>query len=254
MNLIAAINFNLLLKPINLVAGGSPGLSLIVSKIVPISTSSIIAIMYTITFILCFLFLDKKTIIGIIYASIIYPVFVYLTEDITNIIKFSYQDIFLISIISGVFSGITSGLTYKNGFASSGLAVIAPIMNKYFKVSISLTNLIMNSMIVIFGGVFFGINMVLYAIILLVVSSYVCNCIILGVSRNKIVFIKSKKEDEINKLLINKYKLTSTILKNENDNLLMVIIGNINYSLLKKDLVRIDENIFFTTNDCYEVK
>ncbi len=253
-NLLSAINFNLLLKPINLVAGGSPGLSLIISNIIPISTSSIVAIIYIVTFVLSLFLLDKKTVIGIIYASITYPLFVYLTEDIVNIIKFSYQDLFLISIISGIFSGITSGLVYKNGFASSGLSVMGPIMNKYFKVSISLSNLIMNSIIVICGGVFFGINIVLYAIILLVISNFICNSIILGISRNKIIFIKSDKEKEINNLLINKYKITSTILKNEKKNLLMVITNNHNYSLLKKDLLLLDKNIFFTTNDCYEVK
>ena len=255
VNLIAAINFNLLLKPINLVAGGSQGLALIVSNIVPISTSHIIMIIYVITFVLSFILLDKKILIGIIYASIIYPLFVYLTEDITSVITFSYNDMFLISIISGIFSGITSGLTYKNGFASSGLSVIAPIMNKYFKVSISLTNLMMNSIIVIFGGLFFGINIVLYAIILLVISSYICNAIILGVSRNKVIFIKSMKIDEISKLLIDKYHITSTILENEdNDKILVAVTANGSYQLVKKELIEIDKNILFTTNDCYEVK
>ena len=98
-NIIAAISFNLLVKPINLVSGGSPGLALVLSKICNLSTSSIINIIYVITFILGVMFLDKKSVIGIIYASIIYPLFVNLTDNITNIVVLNYNDLFLIVII-----------------------------------------------------------------------------------------------------------------------------------------------------------
>ena len=50
--LVSAINFNLLLKPISIVCGGSGGLALVIEKIIHISTSHIIAIVYVITVIL----------------------------------------------------------------------------------------------------------------------------------------------------------------------------------------------------------
>ena len=160
-NLIAALNFNLLAKPINLVSGGSPGLSLVINKIVDISTSDIILIIYVITFILGIVFLDKKRVVGIIYASIIYPAFVYLTEFITDVIMFNYSDVFLITILAATLSGISNGIIYKNGFASSGMGIIAPILNKYFKVSISVANFLINTVIVLAGGYFFGFNIVI---------------------------------------------------------------------------------------------
>ena len=131
---------------------------MVISKIVNLSTSQIIDIIYIITFILGVIFLDKKSVIGIIYASIIYPLFVNMTENITNIFILNYHDIFLIVIIASLISGISSGIIYKNGFASSGLGVLAPILNKYFKVSISLANFVMNTIILLMGGYFFGFN------------------------------------------------------------------------------------------------
>ena len=47
--LVSAINFNLLLKPINIVCGGSGGVALVVQKMFNISTSHVIAIVYVIT-------------------------------------------------------------------------------------------------------------------------------------------------------------------------------------------------------------
>ena len=67
--ILAAINFNLLLKPINVVSGGAGGLALVLENIFHISTSNLIAIIYVITVILGIIFLDKKALYSIIYAS-----------------------------------------------------------------------------------------------------------------------------------------------------------------------------------------
>ena len=252
--LLASINFNLLLKPINLVAGGASGLSLVLSNFIDISITNLVTIIYIITFILSFLFLDKKTVRSIIYASIIYPILVKLTENISNVLVFGYNDILLISIISGIISGISNGIAYRNSYASGGISVFAPIFNKYFKLSISSVNFILNAIIVLLGGYFYGFNMVLYAIILLYISSYICNMIILGSSTNKIIFIKSNNERLI-KYIQDKYHLTATILENnsDKDNYFFIVVNRKDYINIKNDILEIDKNVFFVTNNCYEV-
>lgn len=249
-NLISAINFNLLAKPINLVSGGTPGLSLVISKVVNLSTSDIVLIIYIVTFILGFVFLGKKSIFGIVFASIIYPIFVYLTENITSIITLNYSDIFLITIIAAVFSGIQNGLIYKNGFASSGIGIIAPILHKYFKVSISTANFVINTIIVLVGGYFFGFNIILLAIVYLYISNYICNRIILGVSENKVLFITSDEMEKVVTMLKEKYGINATILDNS---IIMVVVKNSHYISLKNNLQRIDNDVFFTTSSCYEI-
>lgn len=251
--LVAAINFNLLLKPISLVSGGSGGLALVLKNLFSISTSHLIAITYIITVILSIIFLDKKTVASIILASILYPLCTYLTEDITSIVYLNYSDILLICIISGAISGVTNGIAYRYGYATGGIGVIAPIINKYLKTSISTVNFAVNTIIVLMGAYFYGFNMVIYAIILLYITSYVCNLIILGLSNNKVIFIKSKKYEIITEMLYKKYNINATILDNDSEKTLIVVVKNINYSSLKFDLRKIDKKIFFTTNNCYEV-
>ena len=252
---LAAINFNLLLKPINVVSGGSGGVALVLQNVVNISTSGIIAIVYVITVILAILFLDKKALFSIIYASILYPVATYLTEDITSVITLNYHDVFLICIASGILSGITNGIAYKFGYAPGGLSVIPPIFNKYFKTSISTVNFITNTIVVLSGAYYYGFNMVIYAIVLLYINSFVCNIVILGLSSNKVLFIRSKKNDLIIKLLHDKYLINATILTGEEDNkeTLLAVVKNLDYAPIKKEILKIDKNVFFTTNNCYEV-
>ena len=250
----ASINFNLLLKPINMVAGGAGGLALILTNVFPISTSLLVAIIYVITVILSIIFLDKKALASIIYASILYPLFTYLTEDISSIIHFNYNDIFLICITSGIVSGITNGISFRFGYAPGGLSVISPIFNKFFKVSVSTVNFVVNTIVVLLGAYYYGFNVLVYAIVLLYISSFVSNIVILGLSSNKVLFIKSDKPSKIVKLLHDKYSINAIILDNEKkEESLMVVVSNLEYSLVKKDILKIDKKVFFSTNDCYEV-
>ncbi len=250
--LVAAINFNLLLKPLNLVSGGSGGLALVLQNIINISTSHIIAIIYVIMVILSLIFLSKKTAASIILASILYPACTYLTEDIANVIYLNYDDVFLIAIISGVVSGITNGIAFRYGYATGGLGVLAPIINKYLKASISTVNFVVNTIIVLLGAYYYGFNMVLYAVMLLYLSSYITNLIIIGLSSDKVIFIKSDNNKEILELLHNKYSINATILEDNDENTLMAVVKNIDYNAIKLELKKIDKQIFFTTNNCYE--
>ena len=249
--LVSAINFNLLLKPVSVVAGGSGGLALVLQNILPISTSHIIAIIYVITVILSIIFLEKKTVASIILASILYPLCTYLTEDITNVIHLNYYDVFLVCIVSGVIGGITNGITYRYGYATGGIGVLAPILNKYLKTSISKVNFGINTIIVLMGIYYYGFNMVIYAIVLLYITSYVSNLVILGLSNNKVIFIESDKCEKIMNMLYTKYNLSVTIL--DDNKILMAVVKDTMYSSVKFDLKKVDKNVFFTTNNCYEV-
>ncbi len=252
--LVSAINFNLLLKPLSIVCGGSGGVALVVNKISNFSTSHTIAIVYVITVILSIIFLEKKTVASILLASVLYPGFTYLTENISTIIRLNYNDIFLICILSGIIAGICNGIAYRFGYSPGGLGVIAPIFNRFFKTSLSAVNFIVNTTVVLLGAYYFGFNMVVYAIVLLFIDSYVCNLVILGLSSNKVIVIHSKENDKIMEVLHDKYRTNVMILDDvKNRKTLLAVIKDIDYSSVKLDLRKIDRKVFFTTNNCYEV-
>lgn len=253
--IIGAINFNLLLKPINLVSGGASGLALVLSNIVNISISNLITIIFVVTFLIGLFFLDKKTVRGIILASILYPVLVKLTENIVDIIVLNYNDYLLITVISGIISGIGNGLAFRNNYSTGGISVLAMIMNKYLKISVSIAGFICNGIIVILGGYFYGFNMVLYAIIMLYISSYISNHIILGVANNKMIFIRSNQSNKLIEYLKNEYQIKVTILENKekDNNTFIAVVDKRHYVTIKNELLEIDKDMFFTTDNCYEV-
>jgi len=61
---ITAVVFNLFYVPTNITAGGSSGLSIVIHELTGISQGNLVTIIYVVTLILSFIFLDLEKSIG----------------------------------------------------------------------------------------------------------------------------------------------------------------------------------------------
>ena len=257
---IAALVFNLLLYPTNLVTGGMNGVAIILNHIFDISPSLIILIGSLILLGLSYLFLGLNQTTGSIVATIVYPLFVSLTEPIARYIVIDTSDIILISILIGILLGITNGLMYKVGFSNGGLNIISQIVYKYFHISLGKTTMVINFIVVIIGGGYFGFNMMLYAFIIIYISGVVIDKVILGISNNKAFYITTSKEDEVKEYLIKTLHHTVTIFDvkggflKKKRRVLLAVVPTRDYFRLKEGIKQIDPKSFFVVTDAYEVK
>ncbi len=174
---LASLNFNLILKELNLVTGGTQGLAILLNYLVDLSPSLIIFLINTITLIISIFFLPVKNTSGALVSSLIYPLFIKLTSYIHPIpFLQDYKLIFI--ILSGIIFGITSGFIYKYNFSSGGLTIINLLIHKYFHIKISIINFIINSIIILFGYFYFGITKTLFSILVIIIGSIIINIII----------------------------------------------------------------------------
>ncbi len=171
--LIAAINFNLFLKPLKLVTGGTQGLAIILNNITKLEPHLLILIINIITLILSYFLLSKKTTFGTILATISYPLFVKLTSNFA----FNFNILILNIIITGLISGFTNAYIYKLDFTAGGINTIGPIVHKYINLKIGTINFIINTLIMISGCFIFGIKNFIYALIVILLNSLVVNLI-----------------------------------------------------------------------------
>lgn len=169
--LIASINFNLFLKPLKLITGGTQGISIIINNIVNIRYSTIIFIINLFMLFLSFLFLKKETTISTIISTLLYPFFIH----ITSFLSFSFKIEIINVIITGIISGITNGIIYKLNFSSGGINLLAPIINKYFSLKLGTINFIINAIIVILGYIIFGFKNLFYSLIVIILNSILIN-------------------------------------------------------------------------------
>lgn len=251
-----ALIYNLLSRPAELVIGGTGSIATILEFLFDFDPSISIFVMYAFVFILSLFCLGKNDIIAVSIVTIIYPIFVKLTLNISNVIEVDTSNTLLIAIIFGVLNGAVNGFIYKLDLNPGGLGVISKIVSKYYNVSVSKVSLIINVFIILFGTFLFGVNTILYALVYVYVSNLISDRIIIGISKNKVFHIITSKSREIKKVLYSEFLTDCTIynVKNSDKKFLMVVVSNKDYYLVKEVIRKIDSEAFSFISDGYEVK
>lgn len=255
---ICALLFNLFYNQLHLVIGGANGVAIIANEIFGISTSNVVIIVYIITLLFSFIFLGFKKSISLVLCTILYPLFVKLTSNITDYIHIDYSDPLLICIVAGVINGAMNGIIYKIGFNPGGLSVIAEIIYKYFHISVSKANFYISAAIILISGYYFGVDRIMYAIIVMYIITLVTDKVLLGISSNKYVYIVTDSEDKIEAFITKELGHGVTKLSCETGfNLrkkyvLTCSIPTSEYTLFKEGISLIDENAFMVVTDTYQ--
>ena len=258
--LISSLVYNILILPANIVSGGVNGIGVIIKNLYNIEPSIIISIILIICTILSLIFLGAERTTGTLLACAIYPLFVELTSPLANIIVVDTTDMLLISIFSGVLMGLSNGLVYRTGYSNGGIQVISNILYKYFNIEVAKSNLVINTIIVVIGGIFFGWTMVMYAIILLYISSIVIDKVLLGISNNKAFYIITKEDKKVKDYVINKlhHSITTFDVKGafleKKRKVLLAVIPSREYFRVTEGIKLIDKDVFFVVTDAYQVE
>ena len=253
-----ALAYNLFLKPNNIVAGDVDGIANIFKGI--INPNLLITILCVILLIISFPLLGVKTTIGSVIGTILFPVFVTLTSDISKYIIIDTNDLLLISIVAGVIRGTGYGLTFKMGFTTGGTDILNQIVAKYFHTSIGTAMLIVDGSIVVAGGFVYGFSSMLYALIILYLLSFITDKIMLGISKSKSFYIITSEEEKVKDYIMNELGHGVTIFSvkggytKERQKMLMCVIPTREYYKLKEGISKIDKDSFFVITDSYEVK
>lgn len=257
--LISSIVFNLFLLPTNIVAGGLSGVSIITDYVYGFNPSTVILVASSLLLILSLLYLGIESTAASLMATLVYPFFVELTSNIGTYIRIDTNDLLIISIYVGILSGFANGLMYKTGFNNGGLPIINRILYKYFKIPISACSFVLNTIIVLIGGIFFGTTKVMYAIIILYINSLVLNKVLLGISSNKAFYIVTTEEKKVKEYIIDTLKHSVTIFDvkggflKKKRNVLLTVIPTREYFRVTEGIKIIDKDAFFVVTDSYEV-
>ena len=257
---LVALAFNLFMSPNNLVAGGVSGFSLILKHFFGLNPSTIISVANVFLIILSFLVLGKEKTKATILGSILFPVFVSMTEHLSTYISFKESEMILIAIFGGVLQGIGAGLIFRAGYSTGGTDILNMIISKMFKISLGNSMFFTDGTIIVIGAFVFGFNHLMYSLIILYLISTLTDKVVLGISDSKAFYIITSKEKEVKTFVINELKHGVTEFKAkggynlENQTVLMSVIPTREYYKLKEGIHNIDKNAFFVAMDSYEVR
>ena len=195
-----------------------------------------------------------------IMGSILFPVFVSLTEHLSTYISFKESEMILIAIFGGALQGLGAGLIFRAGYSTGGTDILNMIVSKIFKISLGNSMFFTDGLIILIGAFVFGFNHLMYSLIILYLISTLTDKVVLGISDSKAFYIITNKEKEVKDFVINELKHGVTEFNavggynSENQTVLMSVVPTREYYRLKEGIHKIDRNAFFVVMDSYEVK
>lgn len=255
---IVALAFNVFFLQYGIVCFGISGLSIVTNEF-GINPSLFILIANIILLIISFLVLGVDKTKNSIIGSLIFPIFVTITEHIVPYIKIESVELIVIAIFGAVLTGLGYGIIFKTGFTTGGTDIINQILSKYFKISLGKSMLIIDGLVVLSARIVFTWEIVLYGLIVLYIISFLTDKVILGISQSKAFYIITEKESEVREFLLSVMNGGVTIINarggytNEKQQLLLGVVPSRSYFMVKEGLKEIDKNIFFLVCDAYEV-
>lgn len=255
---LVALAFNLFILPSNIVYGVS-GLGVMAKHLWGIDPSLMIMIGNVFLLTLSFILLGREKTTNTIVGSLLYPIFVKLTENIGTIVDIAGTEPIMIVLFGAVINGFGLGLIFKAGFTTGGTDILNHIVAKYAKISIGNAMFWTDGIIITIAIFVFGWTAFMYSLLTLYIISVMTDKVILGISQSKAFYIITDHETAVKQFILKHLNHGVTVLDGRggytgnHQKVIMCVIPTKEYFMFKEGIHQIDKNAFFVVTDAYEV-
>ena len=128
--LICALAFNIFFSPYHIMPGGVSGIAIIIKRLFDLEESITVFLLSIMLLCISFIFLGGKATIRSIIGSILFPLFIYLTNLVLVYFDLNIYNNLLASLIGGVMFGLGIGIVYKEGYTTGGSDILSKIFYK----------------------------------------------------------------------------------------------------------------------------
>lgn len=194
---VVGLSYNMFLLPAKIAAGGISGVSTILYELYGFSPALVQFIINIPIFIIGWIILGKefsgKSLIGTFWV----PFTIWVTTNIPYVVT----NPFLGSLYGGVVLGIGLGMVYKGGGSTGGTAALAQILKKLTGLSSGLSQLIVDGLVVCASLIVFNLELTLFALMSIYVTSKTIDAVQLSTSATKLILMITEEEEKIESLI-----------------------------------------------------
>ena len=217
---LIALSYYFLFLPLDIVTGGVTGVVVICKKLISnFSPSILIYILNGILLIFGWIFIGKDFLLKTIYGSLLLPTVIGILElfkvpyDLifsldTHFFKVSetgmsdFSQIILAIVFGSAMMGAGLGLCFRNNASTGGMDIVQKIIAKFFHFPYSKTVYVTDGIVVLLSLFVFGVEKTMYALISIILIGIVVDYVHMGGAARRTGFIISKKNDVIQKFII----------------------------------------------------
>lgn len=254
--IITAFGISFFLIPVKIAAGGVSGFATVIFHITNIPVGLTMLLLNIPLFILSWRLIGPlfgaKTLFGTLTTSLFVDLFSRFATPITN-------DLLLCAIYGGVIAGIGLGVAFRSGGSTGGTDMAAQLVAKLFSISLGQALLLVDGMVIILAGFAFGLELAMYALIAVFITTKTIDLVQEGQNYVKAILIISDHADPIGAAIMERLDRGVTALDGRgmytkiDKEILLVIVSRVEISHVKNIVKDYDERAFVVIADVHEV-
>ena len=191
-----------------------------------------------------------------LYATILIGA---LVDPLALIARPLTHDAVLATVYGGLLGGLGVGLVYRYRGSTGGTDIIALLANRFSGVSVGLAQLLADGAIVLASGILLNLQLALYALIAIYLTSKVLDGVLEGFSYVRLAHIVSDHPEQITQAVLFKLNRGATLLEGRGAytqqarQVLLVAIAQREVSQLKEIVAEVDPAAFIIIGSAAEV-
>lgn len=231
--MLIAFSYYFFFSSEDIVTGGVTGLAIILRGIFGehFSPTILIYIVNLVLLVISYIFLGRDFFLKTVYGSLLLPTFIGILEflhvpndcffkldsylGISNSLSSPLMNLLCAIIVGSIASGIGLGLCFRNNATTGGTDVIQKLLAKYLHIPYSFTVYLTDGIICLGSLFVFGFQKSIFSLLTIFVIGLIIDYVSMGGKSKRTAFIISSKEEEIQKLIIDKIKRGVTVVPAE---------------------------------------
>lgn len=168
------------------------------------------------------------------------------------------QEPLLAAIYGGLLSGVGLGIVFRSGGTTGGTDLAAQLLRRHWRASVGQLLLVVDGMVITLAGIVFSVELALYGLISLFISSRMIDTVQEGVGYAKVAFIISSHPVEIANAILYHLHRGATALEGEGlyrvekKRVIFCVVNRAEISRLKILVHQIDPQAFMIVTNVHE--
>lgn len=245
--------FGLIVLPQRMAAGGITGLSVLLSRVLPLPVSGVVFVLNAGLFLLGWACAGREFAFKTLLVSLLFPVLLELFQRI-DILAALCTDPLLSSLLAGGMLGFGTGLVLLGNGSSGGFDILGVVLNKKLGVPVSLVMFLCDSTVLISQALTVGVLNTVYGVLVILVCSFTLNRVLTNGKEEGQMLIFSQRYEEIRRALLEDQDVGLTFLNGETGyqrrpiKVIVTVMPHSKIENVKKAVYGIDPTAFLLLN------
>lgn len=252
---VVAAAFQMFLVPNQIAAGGISGLGIILFYLSRIPVGLTILLLNLPLFVIAAKLFGARFIVRGLFGAISLAVLV----EVFSFLPAVTGDLLLASLYGGIMMGVGIALVFQARGSTGGTVLAAQVLNKLFGFTIGQSLLGVDFLVVVLAGIVFNLELAMYALISLFVSSRVIDLVQEGLSNSKAALIISEQTEIIAANIMHDLDRGATIFTGKGAytgqarDMVLTVVAQSEVPRLKNMVHEVDNRAFIIVGNAHEV-